>query len=118
MDDGSLGHGNADTGSEDKANFAVCSFTEEDCETLRRGLAKFGIGSVYFTAEGYSRLRLNADDAEHVFFVCRPVYSWSAAIQTAGTVSRAWRLATDNRRDIQTTTGNTKGAVSTRRNCL
>ncbi len=70
MDDGSLGRGN--DGSEDKANFAVCSFTEEDCETLRRGLAKFGIGSVYFTAEGYSRLRLNADDAERLFLLVAP----------------------------------------------
>src|SRR5208282_4619013 len=70
LDDGSLGHG--DDGSEDKANFAVCSFTKEDCEILQRGLAKFGIGSVYFTSEGYSRIRLNADDAERLFLLVAP----------------------------------------------
>lgn len=70
MDDGSLGHGN--DGSEDKALFAVCRYNEADCEVLIRGLARFGIDARYYTASGYSRLRLNADDAERLFLLIAP----------------------------------------------
>jgi len=71
MDDGSLGHSN--DGSEDKANFAVCRYNEADCEVLVRGLARFGIQDArYYQAAGYSRLRLNADDAERFFLLIAP----------------------------------------------
>lgn len=70
MDDGSLGEGS--DGSEDKANFAVCAYTEDDCNVLMKGLAKFGITAVYFKHDGYSRLRLNSDDAEKLFLLIAP----------------------------------------------
>lgn len=69
MDDGSLGHhGN----QEDRAHFAVCGFTQEDCAVLQAGLRRYGINSIYYTAEGYSRLRLNADNAERLFLLIAP----------------------------------------------
>ena len=69
MDDGSLAQHND---QEDRANFAVCSFTEKDCAVLIEGLKKFGIDAVYYKANGYSRLRLNADDAEKLFILIAP----------------------------------------------
>jgi hypothetical protein len=70
MDDGSLGH--SDDGSEDKANFAVCRYSKCDCEVLMQGLARFGITAKYYDTQGYSRLRLNADDAERFFLLVAP----------------------------------------------
>jgi intein/homing endonuclease len=70
MDDGSLGHGKDN--SEDKANFAVCAFSEKDCQILICGLQKFGIDAVYYKSDGYSRLRLNSDNAEKLFLLVAP----------------------------------------------
>jgi hypothetical protein len=69
MDDGSLSH---QDDQEDRASFAVCRYNKQDCEVLMRGLAKFGVGSVYFQHNGYSRLRLNAEDAERLFLLIAP----------------------------------------------
>jgi len=69
MDDGSLGH---HSNQEDRANFAVCGFTKEDCDVLIEGLRKYNIKAIYYQAEGYSRLRLNADDAERLFLLIAP----------------------------------------------
>jgi len=71
MNDGNLNHGG--DGSQDKAGFAVCRYNEADCRVLELGLAKFGIGVVYFRdKQGYSRFRLNADDAERLFLLVAP----------------------------------------------
>ena len=64
MDDGSLSH---HEGQEDRAHFAVCGFTKDDCSILQKGLEKFGINTVYYVSNGYSHFRLNADDAEKLF---------------------------------------------------
>lgn len=69
MDDGSLGH---HAGQEDRANFAVCSFTDNECQILIDGLAKLGVKATYYVADNYSRLRLNADDAERLFLLIAP----------------------------------------------
>jgi hypothetical protein len=51
----------------------VCGFDAEDCAVLSDGLIKFGIKSVTFTdPRGYSRMRLNADDAERFFLLVAP----------------------------------------------
>lgn len=72
MDDGSLGHGT--DGSEDKANFAVCAFTEKECSVLQSGLMKYGIKSEFFKSDPkkYSRLTLRALDAEKFFLLVAP----------------------------------------------
>jgi RNA ligase (TIGR02306 family) len=69
MDDGSLG---ANHDQEDRSHFAVCAFDRPSCDVLIRGLAKFGIAAVYYEHDGYSRLRLNADDAERLFLIVAP----------------------------------------------
>lgn len=69
MDDGPLGHGDD---QEDRANFAVCSFTREDCHVLIQAFARFGITATYYEANGNSRLRLNSDDAERFFLLIAP----------------------------------------------
>ena len=69
MDDGSLGHHSAQN---DRAHFAVCGFTKKDCSVLIRGLRRFGIHAIYYVADGYSRLRLNTDDAERLFALIAP----------------------------------------------
>jgi hypothetical protein len=70
MDDGSLSH---HKNQEDRASFALCSFTKEDCNIILEGLAKFGIKGEYYTSEeDYSRIRLNADDAEKFFLLVAP----------------------------------------------
>ena len=75
MDDGHLGHHES---QEDRAGFAVCSFTAEECAILQRGLLKFGIQSVYYQSDkdvhgiGQSRLRLNCDMAEKLFLLVAP----------------------------------------------
>jgi recombination protein RecA len=69
MDDGSLSHAN---GQEDRASFAVCAFNEQDCHILLHALQQYGIDAQYYIAEGYPRLRLNADDAEKFFLLVAP----------------------------------------------
>jgi RNA ligase (TIGR02306 family) len=70
MDDGSLAHHD---GQEDRANFAVCAFTETDCAVLQRGLRKFGIESVFYVSgAGHSRLRVDSDSAERLFLLVAP----------------------------------------------
>lgn len=69
MDDGSLGH---QKDQEDRANFAVCAFSKEDCGKLILGLKKFDINATYYVSDGYSRLRLNAEDAEKLFILITP----------------------------------------------
>lgn len=69
MDDGSLTHSD---GQEDRASFAVCNFSKESCEVLISGLSKLGISAVYYEAEGYSRLRINSDEAEKLFLLVAP----------------------------------------------
>lgn len=70
MDDGSLTH---DDGQEDRANFAVCAFNEDECQILIEALNKFDIQAVYYKDnDGYSRLRLNARDAEKLFLLVAP----------------------------------------------
>jgi hypothetical protein len=68
MDDGSLGH---HQDQEDRAYFAVCGFTKEDCDILIAGLKKYNINAVYYN-NGYSRLRLNSEDAERLFLLIAP----------------------------------------------
>lgn len=68
MDDGSLGHHND---QEDRAHFAVCGFTEEDCKVLIAGLKKYNINAIYYNND-YSRLRINSDDAERLFLLIAP----------------------------------------------
>lgn len=70
MDDGSLQHS---AGQEDRASFAVCSFTEQECAVLQRGLRRLGMDSVYSVSEGKdSRLALNATNAERLFLLVAP----------------------------------------------
>lgn len=69
MDDGSLAHHD---GQEDRAMFAACSFSREECKILQSGLKRFNIDSVYYESNGYSRLRLNADSAERLFLLIAP----------------------------------------------
>jgi hypothetical protein len=69
MDDGSLRH-NKD--QEDRADFAVCGFTKEDCDILIAGLKKYCIDAICFESDGYLRLRLNSDAAERLFLLIAP----------------------------------------------
>lgn len=62
MDDGSLSH------SERRANFAVCAYSGEDTERIRKALVAYGFSNpVVYNASGYTRIRLNKDDAELLF---------------------------------------------------
>lgn len=70
MDDGSLG---SSPGQENTANFAVCGFSELDCSILLFCFQKFGIKANYFKdSNGYSRIRLNSDEAEKFFLLVAP----------------------------------------------
>ncbi len=70
MDDGSLSH---QEDQEDRASFAVCGFTEKDCDVLIAALAKYNITAEYYLSEDkYSRLRLNSDDAEKLWLLIAP----------------------------------------------
>lgn len=74
MDDGSLGH---HLDQEDRANFAVCNFSEESCSNLLKALFKFGIKGIFFESKNcsgklYSRLRLNSREAEKLFLLIAP----------------------------------------------
>lgn len=64
MDDGSLVHSNA---QRDRVQLSTCSFTEEDCSVLQRGLMKYGICSKQNVYDGYRYIDINADNAE-IFF--------------------------------------------------
>ncbi len=73
MDDGSLGqHESQEDSQEDRALFAVCGFTETDCQVLIKALKKFCITASYYISDGYSRLRLNANEAEKLFLLIAP----------------------------------------------
>lgn len=70
MDDGSLGH-HAD--QEDRANFAVCSFSDSEVHSIQAALRSLGINSVFYKdPDSYNRLRLNAIDAEKLFVYIAP----------------------------------------------
>jgi len=74
MDDGSLGH-HGD--QEDRANFAVCDFSSEDCQILLTALKKYDINGVYYQSSNdtevrHSRIRLNAVEAEKLFLLVAP----------------------------------------------
>lgn len=81
MDDGSLSH---DKDQEDRANFAVCDFSREDCQLLLTALKKYDIEGVYYQSSApasngtngtevlHSRIRLNAIDAEKLFLLIAP----------------------------------------------
>lgn len=74
MDDGSLG---SHSDQEDRANFAVCDFTQDDCDIILTALKKFDIKGVYYISGGkdqkkHSRIRLNAEDAEKFFLLVAP----------------------------------------------
>jgi len=68
MDDGSLEH---DKGQEDRATFAICSFSQDDFKVLQNGLLKLGIESTY-TNYDYLRLKLNNHNAEKMFLFIAP----------------------------------------------
>ena len=74
MDDGSLSH---HEDQEDRANFAVCSFSEESVDNLILSLNKFGINAVKYQTKNKTdvlhwRIRLNANEAEKFFFLVTP----------------------------------------------
>ena len=69
MDDGSLGHSQD---QEDRALFATCGFTKEECSLLVRGFARFGITAVDFRSGDYWRIRLNEVEAEKFFLLVAP----------------------------------------------
>lgn len=71
MDDGSLGH---DKDQEDRCSFAVCGFTDKDCEVLLNGLNKFDIKGTFYKSdsEKYSRIRLNSEEADKLFLLIAP----------------------------------------------
>jgi hypothetical protein len=71
MDDGCLTHNSQQT-QEDRAYFATCGFTEQDCRVLLDGLNKFGISGTYYVHDGRSRIRLGADDSERLFLLVAP----------------------------------------------
>lgn len=65
MDDGSLAHSEM---QRDRANFAVCAYSDEDTERIREALVAYGFSNpVVYNAAGYNRIRLNKDDAELLF---------------------------------------------------
>ena len=69
MDDGSLAHSKD---QQDRAHFAVCSFSEFSIKILVREFHKFGIKATpYHTDKGW-RLRLNKDEAEKMFVLISP----------------------------------------------
>ncbi len=69
MDDGSLSHTEDQI---DRAHFATCSFTEQECDYLLEALENLGIDGVKYSAESYWRIRLNADSAERFFLLIAP----------------------------------------------
>lgn len=65
MDDGSLSHTEL---QQDRANFAVCGFTEQDVELLVLYLKAYGFKSpIKYLADGYWRIRLNKNDADKLY---------------------------------------------------
>lgn len=75
MDDGSLCHSD---GQEDRAQFATCAFSEQECSILQKALNKLGIDSEFRATQNknnpnhHSRLYLNADNAEKLFLMILP----------------------------------------------
>jgi len=69
MDDGSL---SSVEGQEDRAAFATCGFDEASIDNLVTGLNNVGISPIKYQADGYWRLRLNADEAEKLFVLISP----------------------------------------------
>lgn len=69
MDDGSLG---THEGQEDRASFATCAFTEDDCAILVRGLQRLGIMATIRTHDDYCRICMTADNAERLFLMVAP----------------------------------------------
>jgi hypothetical protein len=71
MDDGSLAHNET---QEDRALFATCGFTQEECDILKAGLAKFDIHAIVYQTDDkkYYRMRLNETEAEKFFLLVAP----------------------------------------------
>lgn len=67
MDDGSLAHNDY---QEDRANFAVCDYSENDCLIIKKCFEKFGINAViYNDNKGYNRICLNKDAADKFYSI-------------------------------------------------
>ena len=65
MDDGSLSHNEL---QQDRANIAICDYNEHDSKIIVECLNKLGLNPVYYVdSRGYSRIRLNKDDAKMMF---------------------------------------------------
>jgi intein/homing endonuclease len=70
MDDGSLSY---DENQADRASFALCNFDRDDCNVFLKALSKFDINGIYHNDEKtYSRIRINANDAEKLFLLIYP----------------------------------------------
>jgi len=69
MDDGSLSHTDV---QQDRANFAICGFSDEESERLISYMKEYGfVNPVLYKADGYNKIRLNKDDAEKLFLDIR-----------------------------------------------
>jgi hypothetical protein len=68
MDDGNLSHTEK---QRDRACFAVCRYSDDDCEKFIQLFDRFGIQIKVCKYDGYNRIRLNADDAERFFCLIR-----------------------------------------------
>ena len=65
MDDGSLGHMES---QKDRANFALCDYSDNDIKIIQKCFRKYGIESIHYRdTKGYNRLRLNHNDAYKMF---------------------------------------------------
>jgi hypothetical protein len=66
MDDGSRSHSDS---QRDRALFAVCAYSDIECEHLVNALNNFGFSSpkLFKDSNGYNRIRLNLDDANLLF---------------------------------------------------
>lgn len=67
MDDGSLSHSDK---QKDRANFAVCNFSEESVRNLVSAFSRLDIKATsYKDSEGYFRIRLNTVEAYKMFHI-------------------------------------------------
>ena len=66
MDDGSLIHTDY---QKDRARFAVCGFSDEDCKIIIKAMLSYGFKEpkLFKDKEGYNRIRLNKKDADKLF---------------------------------------------------
>jgi len=65
MDDGSLAHNDS---QQDRANFAICDYQDEDAEIICQVFRKFDIEPTLFKDNrGYNRIRLNTKEAYKMF---------------------------------------------------